>query len=68
MISTAIKIRKRKVGGHVDLTFWTGVVGFTFANVGTLTMLEQEAKMLLDILGRSPQVEIRMGGEEDEEI
>jgi hypothetical protein len=56
MKPTAIKIRKRKSGGHIDLTFWTGVVGFTFANIGTLTMTEDDSKMLLDILGRSSQV------------
>ena len=51
-----LKIRVRKAGGHFDITFWTGVVGYTFANIGTLTMGESDMWLVVEILSRDERV------------
>ena len=51
-----MKIRVTRAGGHFDITFWTGKVGYTFANIGTLTMDESDMWLLVEILSRDERV------------
>jgi hypothetical protein len=50
MTPTEIRVRFRRAGGHTDITFWTGCPGFTFGNVGTLTMREQDEELFRNAL------------------
>ena len=58
MIPTEVRVRFRKAGGHTDVTFWTGLPGFTFANVGTLTMSEEDEALFRDVLWGSVRIKI----------
>ncbi len=56
MTAKTMKLRVRKAGGHFDITFWTGKVGYTFANIGTLTMDESDMWLLLEVLSHDERV------------
>ena len=51
-----MKIRVTKAGGHFDITFWTGNVGYTFANIGTLRMDESSMWLLVEVLSKDERV------------
>ena len=56
MTVKVMKIRVTKAGGHFDITFWTGMIGYTFANIGTLTMDESDMWLLLEVLSKDERV------------
>ena len=58
MIPSEIRVRFRRAGGHTDVTFWTGQPGFTFANVGTLTMSEEDEALFRDVMWGNTRINI----------
>jgi hypothetical protein len=69
MTPTTIRVRFRRAGGHIDVTFWTGVPEYTFACVGTLTMSSEPYDPLEDTMTRTiepryPEIEVELSGED----
>lgn len=50
MKPTTIRVRFKNSGGHFAVTFWTGVPEYTFANVGTLTMDFDDARLFESVM------------------